>query len=72
MLQKGIYQYEHMNDCEIFNETSLSKKEGLYSHLNMKYITDADYICAKKVWKDFKIKIEVNTIICMLKVINIS
>ena len=38
-----------MNDCEIFNETSLSKKEGLYSHLNMKYITDADYICAKKV-----------------------
>ena len=53
MLQKVVY----MDDWEKFNETSLLEKEYFYSHLNMEYITDADYAHAKRVCKDFEIKI---------------
>ena len=42
-----------MDDWEKFNETSLPEKEDFYSHLNMEDITDADYVYAKKVCKDF-------------------
>ena len=45
-----------MDDWEKFNETSLLEKEDFYSHLNMEDITDADYVHAKKVCKDFEIK----------------
>ena len=53
MLWKGVYPYEYMDDWEKFNETSLPEKEDFYSHLNMEDITDADYVYAKKVCKDF-------------------
>ena len=55
-MQKCIYPYEYMDDCKKFNKTSLLEKEDLYSHLNMEDITDADYMHAKRVCKDFKIK----------------
>ena len=42
-----------MDVWENFNETSLLEKEDFYSHLNMEDITDADYVYAKKVCKDF-------------------
>ena len=32
-----------MDDWEKFNEISVPEKEDFYSHLNMEYITDADY-----------------------------
>ena len=32
-----------MDDWEKINETSIPEKEDFYSHLNMEYITDADY-----------------------------
>ena len=32
------------------------KTEDFYSHFNMKDITDADYVNAKRVCKDFEIK----------------
>ena len=35
----------------------LLKKEEFYSNLDMEDITDADYIHAKRVCKDFEIKI---------------
>ena len=38
MLRKGAYPYEYMDDLEKFNETSVSKKEDFYSHLNMEDI----------------------------------
>ena len=37
----------------MFNETTLPEKEDFYSNLNMEYITDADYMYAKWVWKAF-------------------
>ena len=40
-----------MDDWEKFNETTLSKKEHFYSHLNMEDITVADYVHAKRVYK---------------------
>ena len=40
-----------------FNETTLPEKEEFYSNLNIKDITDADYMHAKKVCKDFEKKI---------------
>ena len=56
MLQKGVYPYEHMDDWEKFNETSLPEKEDFYSHLNTEDITDAKYAHAKIICKDFEIK----------------
>ena len=38
------------------NETSLPEKEDFYSHFNMESITDADYVHAKRLCKDFEIK----------------
>ena len=40
-----------------FNETKLPEKEEFYSNWNIKDITDADYMHAKKVCKDFEKKI---------------
>ena len=37
-----------MDDWKKFNETSLTEIEDFNSHLNMKYIVDADYAHAKK------------------------
>ena len=39
-----------------FNKKTLPEKEELYSYLNMKDITDADYMHAERVCKDFEIK----------------
>ena len=50
------YRHEYMNDWEKFNETSLPGKEDVSSHLNMEDITDADYLHAKIICKDFEIK----------------
>ena len=57
LLRKEVYPYEYMDDCEKSNETSLpEKKKDFYSQLNMEDITDADYVHAKRVCKDFEIK----------------
>ena len=48
MLRKGVYHDEYMDYWEKLNETSLPEKEGIYSHLNMEDITDADYVHGKK------------------------
>ena len=44
-----------MDDWEKFNET-LPEKEDFYSNLNMEDITDAGYVYAKRVCKNFEIK----------------
>ena len=56
LLRNVAYPYEYMDDWEKFNETTLSGKEEFYSNLNMEDITDADYMHAKRVCKDFEIK----------------
>ena len=54
--RKGVYPYEHINEWEEFNETSFPEKEEFYSNLDMEGITDADYMIAKRVCKDFEVK----------------
>ena len=56
MLRKGVYPHECIDEWEKLNKTSLPEKEELYSNLNMGDITDANYIPAKRVCKDFEIK----------------
>ena len=56
LLRKGVYPHEHMDEWEIFNETTLPEKEDFYSNLNMEDIIDADHMHAKRVYKDFEIK----------------
>ena len=56
LLRKDVYPYEYMDHSKKFNETSLPGKEDFYNHLNMEDITDADYVHAKRVCKDFEIK----------------
>ena len=53
LLRKGAYPYEFMDDWEKFNETTLPEKEEFWSNLNMEDITDADYMHAKRVCKEF-------------------
>ena len=57
MLRKGVDPYEYMDSWKRFDETSLPEKEDFYSDLTTEDIIDADYKHAKKVWKNFKIKI---------------
>ena len=45
-----------MDDWEKFNEITLPEKEEFYGNLNMEDITNADYMHAKRVCKDFEIK----------------
>ena len=56
LLRKGVYAYEYICDWEKFNETTLPKKKEFYSNLNLEDITDADYMHAKRVCKDFETK----------------
>ena len=53
LLRKGVYAYEYICDWEKFNETTLQE---FYSNLNLEDITDADYMHAKRVCKDFETK----------------
>ena len=45
-----------MDDWEKLNETTLPEKEEFYTNIDMEDITDADYMHAKRVCKDFEIK----------------
>ena len=54
-MRKGVFLYEYMDDWEKFNKT-LPEKEDFYSHLNIKDVTDADYVHVKRVCKYFEIK----------------
>ena len=56
LLRKGVYPYEYMGELEKFNEISLPGKE-FYSNVNMEDVTCADYMHAKRVRKNFEIKI---------------
>ena len=70
LLRKGVYLYEYMDDWEKFNERTLPEKEEFYRNLNMEDITDADYMQARRVCKEFEIKNLVNIMICILKMIH--
>ena len=52
-LEKGFF----LDDCAKFNETSFPEKEYFHSHLNMEYISDADYMHAKRFCKGFEINL---------------
>ena len=45
-----------MDYWETFNEATLLEKEEFYSNINLEDITDADYMHANRVCKDFEIK----------------
>ena len=51
-----MYSYEYMDDYEKCNKTSSPKKGNFYSHLNIEDITDAYYMHAENICKDFQIK----------------
>ena len=56
LLGKGVYPDEYIDEREKFNKIALPDKEEFYSNLNLKDITDADYMHGKLVCKDFEIK----------------
>ena len=59
-MRKGAYSYEHIDNWKNVNKKSRNiitwTENDFYSHLNMKDITDADYIDAKRICKDIEIK----------------
>ena len=56
LLRKGVYPFEYIDSWERFNETMLPNKKYFYSELYLEDIIDEDYIHAKKVFKEFKLK----------------
>ena len=56
LLRKGIYPYEYIDSWERFNETTLPNKKAFYSKLYLEDITDEDYIHARKVFEELKLK----------------
>ena len=42
-----VIPYEHIDDWEKFNETTLLENKEFFSDLNMEDITDADYMHTK-------------------------
>ena len=56
LLRKGVYPFEYIDSWERFNETTLPNKKYFYSELYLEDIIDEDYIHAKKVFKEFKLK----------------
>ena len=56
LLRIDVCPYEYMDEWEKFNETSLPEKEEFCSILNMTDVTDAAYMHAQRVYKDFEIK----------------
>ena len=56
-----------MVDLEKLYEVLLPERKNIYSHLNMEYVTHADYTHTKRVYKDFEIKLWINIMTCMFK-----
>ena len=56
LLRKGAYPHEYMDDLKKFNEKTLHEKEEFCINLNMEDITDAYYMHARRVCKEFEIK----------------
>ena len=56
-----------MDDLEKLYEVLLPERKNIYSHLNMEYVTHADYAHTKRVYKDFEIKLWINIMTCMFK-----
>ena len=54
LLRKGVHPYEYMDDLEKLNEKALPEKGEFYS--NLEDFTNADYMHAKKVCRNFKLK----------------
>ena len=52
--KKGVCPYQYIDNWEKFNEKSLPGKEDFYRRVNMEDVTDADYLHAKRVSKDFE------------------
>ena len=69
-LRKAVYPHDYMEEEEKSNETSLSEKEEFYSNLNIEYITDADYMQAKRACKVFEVKSWINIMTCILKLMH--
>ena len=57
MVKKRCLSFDYMSDWKKFNETTLPEKEELYSSLKMEDITDANYMHAERVSKEFEINI---------------
>ena len=53
-MRKDLHPNAYMDDWEKFNQTTLPEKDELYSNLNMADITDANYLHAQRVCKDFE------------------
>ena len=56
LVRKGVYPHEYSDNWKKVNETTLPEKKEFYNNLNLEDITDADYMHAKRVCKDFEIK----------------
>ena len=44
LLRRDVYPFQYMRRWKKFCEAASPEKENFYSHLNMKDITDADYM----------------------------
>ena len=55
-LLKSVYQYKYIGNWERFKKITLPEEKDVYSHLNIKDVTDADYMYTKRFSIYFQIK----------------
>ena len=70
LLKKRVYPYEYTDSWERFNKTTLPNKKVFYSELYFENITDETIYMIKRYLRNLKLKIQVNILIYMLKVIH--
>ena len=54
--QKGVFCYDYSDKFERLAETELPPRAQFFSRLANEECSEADYACAQRVWKDFKIE----------------
>ena len=54
--RKGVYPYDFTSSFDSLKVKELPRIEDFYSHLNEEEITEADYLHAQRVWRDFNIQ----------------
>ena len=56
LLRTEVYQYEYIHSWEKFNETIIPNKKAFHNKLHLEVITDEDYIHARNVFEELKLK----------------
>ena len=56
LLRKGVYPYDYMDKWEKFSEKQLPSRDSFFNRLRDEACSEADYVHAQNVWREFNCK----------------